>query len=300
MDTADVQGKTAGATVATKPKGKSDPFRLASRQVWSGQTVVDCDGVKLGGHEVVLIAGPCTVENLDMLLTAARAAKAAGAAMLRGGAFKPRSSPYSFQGLGEEGLAMLAEARRQTGLRVVTEVMEPEQVGPVAAHADMLQIGTRSMSNFSLLKEVGRQRKPVMLKRGMMSTLSEWLQAAEYIMTYGNTQVVLCERGIRTFETYTRNTLDLSVVPAVKAMSHLPVMIDPSHGTGRGDLVTPMAMAAVAAGADAVMVEVHPEPAKALCDGGQSLDPCQLVGLAERLAAVAGAVGRRLYGPVDR
>ncbi len=278
--------------------GKVQPFRLASRQVWPGQTVVDCGGVKFGGEKVVLIAGPCTVENLDMLLEAARAAKAAGAVMLRGGVFKPRTSPYSFKGLGEEGLALLAEARRQTGLRVVTEVMEPEEVGAVAAHADMLQIGTRSMSNFSLLKEVGRQRKPVMLKRGMMSTLSEWLQAAEYIMTYGNTQVVLCERGIRTFETYTRNTLDLSAVPAVKAMSHLPVMIDPSHGTGRSDLVTPMAMAAVAAGADAVMVEVHPEPAKALCDGDQSLDPRQLDRLAERLAAVAGAVGRRLHEPV--
>ena len=276
----------------------AEPFRLASKRVWSAKTVVDVGGVQFGGDAVVLIAGPCTVEGLEMLLAAARAAKGVGAVMLRGGVFKPRTSPYSFQGMGEDGLALLDEARRQTGLRVVTEVMEPEQVETVSQHADMLQIGTRSMSNFSLLKEVGRQRKPVMLKRGLMSTISEWLQAAEYVMAYGNTQVVLCERGIRTFETHTRNTLDLSAVPAVKSLSHLPVMVDPSHGTGKNDLVIPMALAAVAAGADAVMVEVHPDPAHALCDGDQSLNFQQLEMLAERLAAVAGAVGRSLHGEV--
>jgi len=246
---------------------------------------------------VVLIAGPCSVEGLEMLRTTAKAALEAGASMLRGGAFKPRSSPYAFQGLGREGLEILAQVRAETGLPVVTEVMAPEQVEMVAGYADMLQIGARNMQNFSLLQEVGRSNKPALLKRGMMSSLDEWLQAAEYILAYGNSQVVLCERGIRTFETHTRNTLDLSAVPAVKRLSHLPVIGDPSHGTGKRDLVIPMALAAIAAGADGVMVEAHPDPENALSDGMQSLRLDQLKDLSTQMSRVAATLGRFLYGP---
>lgn len=274
-----------------------EPYKLASRKLKQDSTVVEFSGVRIGGPEVVLIAGPCSVENLEMLRASAIAAKQSGASALRGGAFKPRTSPYSFQGLGREGLELLAQVRAETGLPVVTEVMAPEQVELVCEYADMLQIGARNMQNFSLLQEVGRCRKPVLLKRGMMSSVDEWLQAAEYILAYGNMQVVLCERGIRTFESYTRNTLDLSAVPAVKKLSHLPVIVDPSHGTGKRDLVIPMAMAAVAAGADGVIVEVHPDPEKALSDGPQSLRLEQLPELAEQISKVAAAVGRSLYGP---
>lgn len=273
-----------------------EPYKLASRKLKQEPTVVNVDGVKIGACQVVLIAGPCAVEDLDMLRTSANAAKECGASILRGGAFKPRTSPYSFQGLGREGLEMLAQVRSETGMPVVTEVMAPEQVELVCQYADMLQIGARNMQNFTLLQEVGRCRKPVMLKRGMMSSIDEWLQAAEYILAYGNMQVVLCERGIRTFESYTRNTLDLSAVPAVKALSHLPVIVDPSHGTGKRDLVIPMAMAAIAAGADGIMVEVHPNPEKALSDGPQSLKLEQLAELAEGLGKIASALGRYLVG----
>ncbi len=273
-------------------------LRLASRATHPVSTFVDCAGVRFGGDAVVLIAGPCSVEGLPMLLETAGAARAAGASMLRGGAFKPRSSPYTFQGLGEEGLRYLAQARAETGLPIVTEVMSPEHVELVAAYADMLQIGARNMQNFSLLQEVGRQRKPVMLKRGMMASISEWLGAAEYILAYGNDQIVLCERGIRTFETHTRFTLDLSAVPAVKTLTHLPVIVDPSHGTGRREMVIPMAAAAVAAGADGVMVEAHPHPETALCDGPQSLHLPELATLAGRMAAVAAAVGRSMHQPL--
>ena len=274
-----------------------EPYKLASRKLKAESTVVDCAGVKIGGPDVVLIAGPCSVENYEMLQATARASRSAGAALLRGGAFKPRTSPYTFQGLGYAGLEMLAEIRKEVGLPVVTEVMAPEQIDAIARHADMLQVGTRNMQNYSLLQEVGRTRMPVMLKRGMMCSIDEWLQAAEYILAYGNTQIVLCERGIRTFETYTRNTLDLSAIPAVKRLSHLPVMVDPCHGTGRRDLVIPMAMAAVAAGADAVMVEAHPQPERALSDGPQSLRLDQLKPLAESMDRVAEILGRRLHPP---
>lgn len=271
-----------------------EPYKLASRKLRSQPTVVECSGVNIGGPEVVLIAGPCSVEGFDMLRATARAAADAGASMLRGGAFKPRTSPYSFQGLGREGLEMLAQVGAEVGLPVVTEVMAPEQVDLVSEYADMLQIGARNMQNYSLLQEVGRSRKPVLLKRGMMCSIDEWLQAAEYILAYGNMQVVLCERGIRTFESYTRNTLDLSAVPAVKRISHLPVIVDPSHGTGRRDLVTPMAMAAIAAGADGVMVEAHPDPDKALSDGAQSLTLRQIGDLATRMASIAAVLGRSM------
>ncbi len=268
------------------------PFKLASREFRGGPSVISLDGISIGGTELVVIAGPCAVEGFEMLLETAQAVKAAGAAVLRGGAFKPRTSPYSFQGLGKEGLEMLAEVRRRTGLPVVTEVLSPSDVELVASYADILQIGTRNMQNYSLLQEVGRARKPVLLKRGLMSSVEEWLMAAEYILSNGNDRVILCERGIRTFETYTRNTLDLSAVPLVKGLSHLPVIVDPSHGTGRWDLVVPMARAAVAAGADGLMVEVHPRPEEALSDGPQSLKLTIFEKLMREILQVARAVGR--------
>ncbi|NPV71125.1 MAG: 3-deoxy-7-phosphoheptulonate synthase [Firmicutes bacterium] len=275
-----------------------EPYKLASRKLKPTSTTVDLGSVRIGGREVVLIAGPCSVEGMEMLRATARAALGAGASILRGGAFKPRSSPYSFQGLGREGLQMLATVKGETGLPVVTEVMSPEQVEMVAGYADMLQIGARNMQNFNLLQEVGQSKKPVMLKRGMMSSIDEWLQAAEYILARGNMQVVLCERGIRTFETHTRNTLDISAVPAVKRLSHLPVIVDPSHGTGKRELVIPMAMAAIAAGADGVMVEAHPEPDKALSDGAQSLNLGELNELAQQVSSVAAALNRSLHRPI--
>jgi len=238
------------------------------------------------------MAGPCSVESLDQMMETAQAVKAAGANVLRGGAFKPRSSPYAFQGMGEDGLRILSEVRERTGLKIITEVMEPDQVSIVAEHADILQIGTRSMQNYPLLREVGGCGKPVLLKRGMAATIEEWLMAAEYIMAGGNFRVILCERGIRTFETAVRNTLDLSAVPVVKRLSHLPVVVDPSHGTGKWYLVKPMAMAAVAAGADGLLVEVHPNPDAALCDGPQSLSPGHFRDLMASLALVGQAVGK--------
>ncbi len=248
------------------------PFKLASREFQPRDTVVDVGGVLVGGDEVVMMAGPCSVENEAMLLETARFVAARGARILRGGAFKPRTSPYSFQGLGEAGLRLLAAAREATGLRVVSEVVAPGDVDLVARHVDMLQVGTRNMQNYALLQEVGRSGRPVLLKRGMSSTVEEWLLAAEYILSQGNRDVVLCERGIRTFETSTRFTLDLNSVPLVRELSHLPVVVDPSQGTGRWTLVRPMALAAVAAGAHGLIVEVHPRPDEALSDGGQSLD----------------------------
>jgi len=255
--------------------------------------------VRIGGQAVVLIAGPCTVEGLAMLEETGRAARAAGAVMLRGGAFKPRSSPYSFQGLGSQGLAYLARVRAQAGLPVVTEVMAPEQVELVMRYADMLQIGARNMQNYSLLREVGRTRRPVLLKRGMSASIDEWLEAAEYLLAQGNTQVVLCERGIRTFETATRFTLDLSAIPVLRQRTHLPVIVDPSHASGQRHLVGPLALAAVAVGADGIIVETHPQPTSALCDGAQSLDLDQLAGLRDAMARVAGAVGRTMHDPVS-
>jgi 3-deoxy-7-phosphoheptulonate synthase len=248
------------------------PFKLASREFRPPDTVVQVGGVAIGGDDVVVMAGPCSVENDEMLLETARHVAARGARVLRGGAFKPRTSPYSFQGLGEEGLKMLASARDETGLRVVSEVVTPADVELVARYVDILQLGTRNMNNFALLQEVGRVGKPVLLKRGMSSTVEEWLLAAEYVLSQGNRDVILCERGIRTFETATRFTLDLNAVPLVRQLSHLPVVVDPSQGTGRWSLVRPLSLAAVAAGAHGLLIEVHPRPDEALSDGAQSLD----------------------------
>lgn len=249
----------------------SEPYKLAGRPFHPEDTRIRVGEVVIGGDEAVIMAGPCSVESREQLLTAARAVKEAGGHILRGGAFKPRSSPYSFQGLGEEGLKILAEAREITGMPVISEVMDPENLPLVAEYVDILQIGARNMQNFHLLKAVGRLRKPVMLKRGLSATIEEWLMSAEYILNEGNPDVILCERGIRTFETYTRNTLDLSAIPVVKHLSHLPVIVDPSHGVGKRRYVAPLSKAGIVAGADGLMVEVHPTPEKALSDGPQSL-----------------------------
>ncbi|WP_462332313.1 3-deoxy-7-phosphoheptulonate synthase [Schwartzia sp. (in: firmicutes)] len=251
----------------------SKSYKLVSREFHPQSSVIDVDGVPIGGDTFVVMAGPCAVESREQLFEAAEIAKKGGAQFLRGGAYKPRTSPYSFQGLEEEGLKYLAEAKERTGLRIVTEVTEVEAVEVVAEYADLLQIGARNMQNFRLLKEVGRSNKPVLLKRGLAATLNEWLNAAEYILNEGNPNVIFCERGIRSYETYTRNTLDLSAVAAVKHLSHLPIIVDPSHGTGKWRLVKPMALAAVACGADGLIMEMHPNPAKALSDGPQSLTP---------------------------
>jgi 3-deoxy-7-phosphoheptulonate synthase len=248
------------------------PYKLASREWQPKDTVINVGGVKIGGDEVVMMAGPCSVEGVEMLMETARHVASRGAKILRGGAFKPRTSPYSFQGLGEEGLKMLARAREETGLKVITEVVTPGDVQLVAKYADILQIGTRNMQNYALLQEAGKSGHPVMLKRGMSSTVEEWLLAAEYLLSQGNRNVMLCERGIRTFETSTRFTLDINAVPLVRELSHLPVIVDPSQGTGRWSLVSPLSLAAVAAGANGLIVEVHPHPDDALSDGAQSLD----------------------------
>ena len=249
----------------------SKPYKRSSREFQPVDTVVTLDDVTIGGKDLVVMAGPCAVESEEQLMVTAHAVKAAGAKVLRGGAFKPRTSPYSFRGLGVQGLRLLADAREETGLKVITEVMAPEDVGLVAQYADILQVGTRNMQNYRLLDAVGESGKPVMLKRGFSATYEEWLLAAEYVLAAGNEQLMLCERGIRTFEQYTRNTLDITAIPVIRNLSHLPVLADPSHGTGRWDLVTPMALAAVAAGANGLIVEVHPNPEKALSDGSQSL-----------------------------
>lgn len=270
----------------------SKPYKLAAREERPEGTVVEAGPAVIGGPSVVLMAGPCAVESEEQLMEAARAVRAAGARVLRGGAFKPRSSPYSFQGLEEEGLKLLACAREETGLAIVSEVIKPQDVEMLCRYVDLLQVGARNMQNFPLLRELGGCGKAVLLKRGPAATVEEWLMAAEYIMASGNGRVVLCERGIRTFETGTRNTMDISAIPQAKHLSHLPVVADPSHGTGKRHLAVPMALAAVAAGADGVMVEVHPRPEEALSDGGQSLTPDEFSDLAEKAARVAGAVGR--------
>jgi 3-deoxy-7-phosphoheptulonate synthase len=259
------------------------PFKLASKEMRKEKTLVKVGKNVIGSSQFVVMAGPCSVETREQILKSAEIVKAAGAQMLRGGAFKPRTSPYSFQGLEEEGLRLLAEARQKTGLPFITEVITPTDVALVAEYADMLQIGARNMQNFALLKEVGKIHKPVLLKRGMANTLKELLMSAEYIMSQGNYSVVLCERGIRTFEDYTRNTCDLSAVPALKEMSHLPVIVDPSHGTGVRSLITPLSKAAVAVGADGLIVEVHPNPEEAYSDGAQSLMPRQFDKLMEEV-----------------
>lgn len=257
-------------------------------------TIVKVNGIEVGGSEVIIIAGPCAVESMEQLFNTARSVKTDGAKILRGGAFKPRSSPYSFQGLGEEGLKLLRQIRKESGLPVVTEAMDTRQVELVAEYADMIQVGSRNMQNYPLLKEVGMCGKPVLLKRGMMATIEEFLHSAEYILKQGNEQVILCERGIRTFETSTRNTLDLSAVPMLKHLSHLPVIVDPSHGTGLRWMVPVMAKAAVAAGADGLIMEVHYKPEAALCDGKQSLNPNEFTNLMHELRKIARAVGREI------
>lgn len=270
------------------------PYKLVSQESKEDKTVIDISGTKIGGNSLVIIAGPCAVESREQLLTAARQVKAAGGNILRGGAFKPRTSPYSFQGLEQEGLEILQEASLETGLPVVTEVIDERSLALSLRYVDMVQIGARNMQNFRLLKAVGQSDKPVLLKRGMSATIEEWLMAAEYVMSEGNGRVVLCERGIRTFETATRNTLDLSAVPLVKRLSHLPIIADPSHATGDRGLVLPMSLAAVAAGADGLILEMHPEPAKALSDGPQSLTPQGLEEVMGKLSLMAPALGRQI------
>jgi 3-deoxy-7-phosphoheptulonate synthase len=272
----------------------SHAYKLVSREVKPEDSVVSVGGVPVGGEALVVAAGPCAVESREQMLTVARAVKAAGAQLLRGGAFKPRTSPYSFQGLGEEGLKLLAEAREETGLPVVTEAVDAESLDLVERYADCIQIGARNMQNFSLLRRAGRARKPVLLKRGMSATLEEFLMSAEYVLSEGNYDVILCERGVRTFSDFSRNTLDLSVVPAVKKLSHLPILVDPSHGTGRREKVAPLTRAAAAVGADGVMVEVHHDPDRALSDGPQSITPAQFEDLMREVRQIAPVIGRRL------
>lgn len=275
-----------------KVQRSTRPFRLVSREFKAEDSVVDVGGCPIGGSQVVVMAGPCSVESREQLLSTARAVRDAGGRLLRGGAFKPRSSPYSWQGLAEQGLEILAEARHQTGLPIVTEVMSPEQVPLVSRYADVLQIGARNMQNYALLNAVGETRMPVLLKRSMMSTIEELLLCAEYILSNGNPNVILCERGIRTFETYTRNTLDINAVPVLKELTHLPVVVDPSHATGKRSLVRAVSRAAVAAGADGLIIEVHVDPENALSDGYQSIAPPEFTRLMSEVAVIAGAVGR--------
>ncbi|ADG80967.1 3-deoxy-7-phosphoheptulonate synthase [Thermincola potens] len=270
------------------------PFKLVSREAKSDDTIIKIKNVEIGGNQVVIMAGPCAVESREQMMAAARAVKEAGARIFRGGAYKPRTSPYSFQGFEEKGLELMAEAAQQENLITITEVIDQQSAELAAQYIDILQIGTRNMQNFQLLKKVGQLKKPVLLKRGLSATIEEWLMAAEYIMAEGNYEVILCERGIRTFETYTRNTLDLTAVPVIKRLSHLPVVVDPSHATGDWKLVTPMAKGAVAVGADGLLIEVHPDPSKALCDGPQSLTPENFKNLVLELEPIAKVTGRSL------
>jgi 3-deoxy-7-phosphoheptulonate synthase len=270
------------------------PYKLAAREFHPENTVVDVRGVQVGGSSCVVIAGPCAVESEEQIMHTARAAREAGASMLRGGAFKPRSSPYTFRGMGEDALKLLAQARDETGLPIVTEVMTPTDVALVARYADVLQIGARNMQNYQLLEEVGRTGMAVLLKRGLSATIEEWLLSAEYVIAQGNPNVILCERGIRTFETATRNTMDLNAVALAKRRSHLPVIADPSHGTGKWYLVPPLALAALASGADGIIVEIHPDPDRAKSDGGQSLTLENFAAMMPKLAGIAGVMGRAL------
>lgn len=272
----------------------TEKYKLVSRHFHPEDTIIDVDGVKIGGKKVVVMAGPCSVESIEQLREAAKAVKAGGAKFLRGGAFKPRTSPYDFQGLAEEGLKMLREVADEEGLKVVTEIVDKDDIELVGKYADIYQVGARNMQNFQLLKALGKAKKPVMLKRGLAATISEWLNAAEYIMAGGNEQVIFCERGIRTYETFTRNTLDLSAVAAIKELSHLPIIVDPSHGTGRWEMVRPMARAAVAAGCDGLIIEVHPHPEVALSDGDQSLTPKNFNALMGELGKICDVMGRTL------
>lgn len=272
----------------------TEKYKLVSREFRHEDTVIDIGGVLIGGGHLGVMAGPCAVESRTQLLEAAQAVKAAGAQFLRGGAFKPRTSPYEFQGLADQGLKMLKEVGEETGLKVVTEIVDVNAIDLHCQYADVLQVGARNMQNFQLLKVVGKAKKPVLLKRGLSATISEWLNAAEYIMAEGNYDVILCERGVRTFETFTRNTLDLSAVAAVKELSHLPIIVDPSHGTGRWKMVRPMARAAIAAGADGLMIEVHPNPETALCDGNQSLTPENFMQVMREVDEIGRLMGKQL------
>ncbi len=272
----------------------TEKYKLVSREFHPENTVVDVDGVKVGGEQLVVMAGPCSVESLEQLREAAKAVKEGGAQFLRGGAFKPRTSPYDFQGLAEDGLKLLRQVADENGLKVVTEIVDKDDIELVGQYADLYQVGARNMQNFQLLKALGKAKKPVMLKRGLSATISEWLNAAEYIAAGGNENIIFCERGIRTYETYTRNTLDLSAVAAVKELSHLPIVVDPSHGTGRWQMVQPMARAAVAAGADGLIIEVHPHPEVALSDGDQSLTPKNFNLLMSDLGKIAAVMGRTI------
>lgn len=272
----------------------TEKYKLVSRHFHPENTVVDVAGVKIGDKKIAVMAGPCSVENIDQLREAAKAVKAGGAEFLRGGAFKPRTSPYDFQGLAEDGLKMLRQVADEEGLRVVTEIVDKDDIELVGKYADLYQVGARNMQNFQLLKALGKAAKPVMLKRGLAATISEWLNAAEYIMAGGNENVILCERGIRTYETFTRNTLDLSAVAAVKELSHLPIIVDPSHGTGRWEMVRPMARAAVAAGCDGLIIEVHPHPEVALSDGDQSLTPKNFNSVMNELGKIARVMDREI------
>jgi len=272
----------------------SKPYKLASREFKPADTTVKIGNVTIGGNKLAIMAGPCAVESEEQLMSIAQAVKAAGANILRGGAYKPSTSPYSFRGMGKQGLKLLEKAGKETGMPVITEVMSPEDVDMVAEYADILQVGARSMQNFFLLDEIGKSKKPVMLKRGLAATIQEWLLSAEYILSQGNNKVILCARGIRTFETYTRNTMDLDSIPIIKKLSHLPIIADPSHGTGKWYLVTPMALAAVAAGADGLMVEVHPQPDAALKDGAQSLTFENFNRLMTQVTPVASSIGRSM------
>ena len=273
------------------------PYKLASREFHPQDTIVELNGVTIGGNEIVVMAGPCAIESEEQLFATAQAVKAAGATVLRGGAFKPRTSPYQFRGLGESGLKILAQAGKEAQLPIITEVMAPDHVDLVAKYADILQIGARNMQNFVLLDEVGKTKKPVLLKRGLSSNIQEWLLAAEYILAQGNEQVILCERGIRTFESYTRNTMDISAIPIIEKVSHLPIIADPSHATGKWYLVPPLALAAVAAGADGLLIEVHPNPDLALADGPQSLTFDNFRLLMSQLLPLAEARNRKLATP---
>lgn len=272
----------------------SAPYKLVSREFKHEDTILKIKDVVIGGKEIVVMAGPCSVESREQTMTIARSVAQAGAKILRGGAFKPRTSPYAFQGMGEEGLKILREAADANDMLVITEVMDKDQLDLVCEYADILQIGARNMQNFSLMRALGKTRKPIFLKRGISATIQEWLMSAEYILAGGNAQVILCERGIRTFETHTRNTLDLSAIPVIEKLSHLPVMADPSHGTGLRDKVLPMARAAVAAGADGIMIEVHNEPEHALSDGAQSLYPNQFSELMDQIRVIANVIGRNI------
>ncbi|GAB4421720.1 MAG: 3-deoxy-7-phosphoheptulonate synthase [Anaerolineae bacterium] len=275
----------------------SHPFKIASREYHPDDTLIPLNGIMVGGPDLAIIAGPCSVESREQIIEIAHAVREAGATALRGGAFKPRSSPYAFQGLGEEGLRYLAEAREATGLPIVTEVMDPQLVPLVCQYADVLQIGARNMQNYTLLHAVGESQHPVLLKRGMSSTIEELLMSAEYILSHGNMRVMVCERGIRTFETYTRNTFDINAIPVLKRLSHLPVIADPSHGVGRWEYVESVSLAAIAAGADGLILEVHPEPEQALSDGQQSLRPERFAELVAKVRQLAPVVGRQVAEP---